>query len=228
MKQSPKVTKLWCAPGNGGISEIAECVPFKATDLDAALAFCRENHPDLVFVAPDDPLVLGMVDLLRSNGFRAFGPNRAAAMIEGSKSFAKELMKKYGIPTARYEAFEDMNQAIRYIRKNGAPIVVKADGLALGKGVTVAMSVEEAENAVKAAMEGKVFGSAGLKVVIEEYLTGPEVSALCFTDGKTLRLMPSAQDHKRAYDNDKGSEHRRDGRVFPKQEFYEGDRSALS
>ncbi|MCX7614427.1 MAG: phosphoribosylamine--glycine ligase [Clostridiales bacterium] len=219
LKQSPKVTKLWCAPGNGGIADIAECVPFKATDLTAALAFCMENRPDLVVVAPDDPLTLGMVDVLTENGFRAFGPNKNAALIEGSKSFAKELMKKYDIPTARYEVFDDKEKALSYIRENGAPIVIKADGLALGKGVTVAFTVEDAENAVKAAMEEKVFGNAGAKVVIEEYLTGPEVSVLCFTDGNALRLMPSAQDHKRAYDNDEGPNTGGMGAFSPSRNF---------
>ncbi|MDP4108418.1 MAG: phosphoribosylamine--glycine ligase [Bacillota bacterium] len=204
LAQSPKAGKIWCAPGNGGISEVAECVPVKATDLTGVLEFCKKNNPDLVVVAPDDPLMLGMVDMLQENGFRAFGPKKNAALIEGSKAFAKELMQKYDIPTAGYEVFDDQGEAFAYIKKNGAPIVVKADGLALGKGVTVAMTEEEAENAVKAAMEDGVFGSAGKKVVIEEYLTGPEVSVLCFTDGETLRLMPSAQDHKRAFDGDKG------------------------
>ena len=219
LKQSPHVTKLWCAPGNGGIADLAECVPFKATDLDAALAFCKENRPDLVVVAPDDPLTLGMVDILTENGFRAFGPNKRAAIIEGSKSFAKGLMKKYKIPTARYEVFDDKDKALAYIRENGAPIVIKADGLALGKGVTVALTIEEAENAVKAAMEDKVFGNAGSKLVIEEYLQGPEVSVLCFTDGKTLRLMPSAQDHKRAYDNDEGPNTGGMGAFSPSRNF---------
>ncbi len=219
LRQSPKVEKLWCAPGNGGISELAECVGFKATDLGAALSFCREHRPDLVVVAPDDPLVLGMVDLLTENGFRAFGPGKNAAIIEGSKSFAKELMKKYNIPTARYEVFDDREKALAYIRQNGAPIVVKADGLALGKGVTVAMTVAEAEKAVTAAMEDKVFGNAGAKVVIEEYLQGPEVSVLCFTDGQTLRLMPSAQDHKRVNDNDLGPNTGGMGAFSPSRNF---------
>lgn len=204
LSKSPKVDKIWCAPGNGGISSIAECVDIKATDIEKMVAFAKENKPDLVMVAPDDPLALGMVDALENAGIRAFGPHKNAAIIEGSKSFAKDLMKKYNIPTANYAVFDDSAKAIEYIKEQGAPIVVKADGLALGKGVTVAMTEEDAINAVKDAMDGGAFGSAGAKVVIEEFLTGPEVSVLAFTDGKTIKTMPSAQDHKRAYDHDKG------------------------
>lgn len=204
LSKSPKVDKIWCAPGNGGISSIAECVDIKATDIEKMVAFAKENKPDLVMVAPDDPLALGMVDVLENAGIRAFGPHKNAAIIEGSKSFAKDLMKKYNIPTANYAVFDDSAKAIEYIKEQGAPIVVKADGLALGKGVTVAMTEEDAINAVKDAMDGGAFGSAGAKVVIEEFLTGPEVSVLAFTDGKTIKTMPSAQDHKRAYDHDKG------------------------
>lgn len=204
LKKSPKVDKLWCAPGNGGIAQAAECVPIKATDIDGVLAFCRENAPDLVMVAPDDPLALGMVDALEAAGFRAFGPRKNAAVIEGSKSFAKDLMQKYNIPTAGYAVFESSDEAVAYIREQGAPIVVKADGLALGKGVTVAMTEDEAVAAVRDAIDGGAFGGAGARVVIEEYLTGPEVSVLAFVDGKTLKTMPSAQDHKRAYDHDEG------------------------
>ena len=192
LKKSPKVDHIWCAPGNGGIAQEAECVDIKATDIEGVVAFARANKPDLVMVAPDDPLALGMVDALEDAGIRAFGPRKNAAIIEGSKSFAKELMKKYNIPTAAYAVFEDSAAAIEYIKQQGAPIVVKADGLALGKGVTVAMTEDEA------------FGGAGARVVIEEYLTGPEVSVLAFVDGKHLRTMPSAQDHKRAYDHDEG------------------------
>lgn len=204
LSKSPKVDKIWCAPGNGGISSIAECVDIKATDIEKMVAFAKENKPNLVMVAPDDPLALGMVDALENAGIRAFGPHKNAAIIEGSKSFAKDLMKKYNIPTANYAVFDDSAKAIEYIKEQGAPIVVKADGLALGKGVTVAMTEEDAINAVKDAMDGGAFGSAGAKVVIEEFLTGPEVSVLAFTDGKTIKTMPSAQDHKRAYDHDKG------------------------
>lgn len=204
LSKSEKVDKIWCAPGNGGIASIAECVDIIATDIEKMVAFAKENKPDLVMVAPDDPLALGMVDALEDAGIRAFGPHKNAAIIEGSKSFAKDLMKKYNIPTANYAVFENSEKAIQYIKEQGAPIVVKADGLALGKGVTVAMTEEDAINAVKDAMDGGAFGSAGAKVVIEEFLTGPEVSVLAFTDGKTIKTMPSAQDHKRAYDHDKG------------------------
>ena len=202
LAKSPKVDKIWCAPGNGGIAQVAECVDLKATDIDGVVAFAKANQPDLVMVAPDDPLALGMVDALEAAGIRAFGPRKNAAIIEGSKSFAKELMRKYGIPTADYAVFEDSASAIDYIKAHGAPIVVKADGLALGKGVTVAMTEEDAIAAVKDAIDGGAFGGAGARVVIEEYLTGPEVSVLAFVDGKHLKTMPSAQDHKRAYDHD--------------------------
>lgn len=204
LAKSPKVDHIWCAPGNGGIASVAECVPLGATDIDGVVAFAKQHKPDLVMVAPDDPLAMGMVDALEAVGIRAFGPKANAAIIEGSKSFAKELMKKYGIPTAEYAVFEESAAAIDYIRQKGAPIVVKADGLALGKGVTVAMTEEAAEAAVRDAIDGGSFGKAGARVVIEEYLTGPEVSVLAFTDGKTLKTMPSAQDHKRAYDHDEG------------------------
>lgn len=204
LAKSPEVDHIWCAPGNGGIASAAECVPLGATDIDGVVAFAKKNKPDLVMVAPDDPLAMGMVDALEAIGIRAFGPKANAAIIEGSKSFAKELMNKYGIPTAEYAVFEESAAAIDYIRQKGAPIVVKADGLALGKGVTVAMTEEAAEAAVRDAIDGGSFGKAGARVVIEEYLTGPEVSVLAFTDGKTLKTMPSAQDHKRAYDHDEG------------------------
>ena len=204
LAKSPKVDKIWCAPGNGGIASIAECVDIKATDIEGVVAFSKANNPDLVVVTPDDPLSLGMVDALEEAGFRAFGPRKNAAVIEGSKSFAKELMKTYQIPTAEYAVFDRSEEAISYIKKMGAPIVVKADGLALGKGVTVAMTEEEAISAVRDAIDGGRFGGAGARVVIEEFLTGPEVSVLAFVDGKNLSTMPSAQDHKRAYDNDCG------------------------
>ncbi|MGN0994376.1 MAG: phosphoribosylamine--glycine ligase [Butyricicoccus sp.] len=204
LAKSPKVDHIWCAPGNGGIASVAECVDIKATDIEGVVAFAKANHPDLVMVAPDDPLALGMVDALEEAGIRAFGPRKNAAIIEGSKSFAKDLMQKYNIPTAGYAVFEDSASAIEYIKKNGAPIVVKADGLALGKGVTVAMTEEEAITAVRDAIDGGAFGGAGARVVIEEFLTGPEVSVLAFVDGKNLITMPSAQDHKRAYDHDEG------------------------
>ena len=204
LAKSPKVDTIWCAPGNGGIADVATCVDIKATDIDGVVAFSKENKPDLVVVTPDDPLALGMVDALEATGIRAFGPHKNAAVIEGSKSFAKDLMQKYNIPTAGYAVFENSADAIAYIKENGAPIVIKADGLALGKGVTVAMTEEEAIAAVHDAIDDGKFGGAGARVVIEEFLTGPEVSVLAFVDGKNLSTMPSAQDHKRAYDHDEG------------------------
>lgn len=225
LKKSPQVDHIWCAPGNGGIAQEAECVPLAATDITGVVAFAQTHHPDLVMVAPDDPLALGMVDALEAAGIRAFGPRQNAAIIESSKSFAKELMKKYGIPTADYAVFEDVTAAIDYIRQKGAPIVVKADGLALGKGVTVAMTEEDAIAAVKNAMEGGAFGAAGSRVVIEEYLTGPEVSVLAFVDGEHLQTMPSAQDHKRAYDHDEGPNTGGMGAFSPSR-FYTDDIAA--
>lgn len=205
LSQSKKVTKLYCAPGNGGISSLAECVPIKAMEFDKLIEFAKENSIDMTVVAPDDPLAAGAVDAFEAAGLRAFGPNKSAAVIEGSKAFSKDLMKKYGIPTAAYEVFEDSKSAIEYIKsQNKFPIVVKADGLALGKGVIIAEDFDTAQKAVHDIMDDKVFGSAGGKVVIEEFLTGPEISVLAFTDGKTLKPMVSAQDHKRALDNDKG------------------------
>ena len=206
LAESARVGKLWCAPGNGGISAFAECFPeVKATDLDAVEALAEKLSPDLVFVAPDDPLVMGMVDRLEAKGFRTFGPNKAAAIIEGSKAFSKELMRKYHIPTAEYELFTDSSKAIDYIKsKNTFPIVIKADGLALGKGVIIAQSLDEAEAAVKSIMEDKIFGASGSEIVVEEFLTGPEVSVLSFTDGKTVVPMVSSMDHKRALDGDEG------------------------
>ena len=204
LKKSPKVTELYCAPGNGGIGEIARCVDVKATDIPGMVAWAKEHSIDFVMVAPDDPLAMGMVDALEAEGIRAFGPRKNAAIIEGSKAFSKELMKKYGIPTADYAVFTDKEQALAYIEKQGAPIVVKCDGLALGKGVVVAQTLDEAKEAVVNMMENKAFGEAGAKVVIEECMTGPEVTVLAFTDGKTIVPMPSSQDHKRAYDGDQG------------------------
>lgn len=205
LSQSKKVTKLYCAPGNGGISSLAECVPIKAMEFDKLIEFAKENSIDMTVVAPDDPLAAGAVDAFEAAGLRAFGPNKAAAVIEGSKAFSKNLMKKYGIPTAAYEVFEDSKSAIEYIKSQDKfPIVIKADGLALGKGVIIAEDFDTAKKAVCDIMDDKIFGSAGGKVVIEEFLTGPEISVLAFTDGKTLKPMSSAQDHKRALDNDKG------------------------
>lgn len=204
MAQSPLVTKLYCAPGNGGISTLAECVPIKAMDIDGIVNFSKEKKIDLVVVAPDDPLAAGMVDALENEGIRAFGPRKNAAIIESSKAFAKDLMKKYNIPTAKYEVFEKSSDALEYLKNQKFPIVVKADGLALGKGVIIAQNFEEAKEAVISIMEDKAFGEAGNKVVIEEFMVGPEVSVLAFTDGKTIKPMVSSQDHKRALDNDQG------------------------
>ena len=204
LAQSPKVTELYCAPGNGGIAQVAQCVPIKATDVDEMVRWAKENAMDFVMVAPDDPLALGMVDALEAVGIPAFGPRANAAIIEASKAFSKELMKKYRIPTAQYETFTDLDKALTYIRKQGAPIVVKADGLALGKGVVVAATVEEAETAVREMMEAKKFGASGSTVVIEECMMGPEVTVLAFCDGVHLVPMLSSQDHKRAYDGNQG------------------------
>jgi len=204
LKKSPRVTELYCAPGNGGISALAQCVDIKATDLDGMVAWAKEHAIDFVMVAPDDPLAMGMVDAMEAAGLRAFGPRANAAIVEGSKAFSKELMKKYGIPTAAYEIFTDKDAALRYVEEQGAPIVVKCDGLALGKGVVVAQTVAEAREAVINMMENKAFGAAGAKVVIEERITGPELTVLAFTDGRTIVPMPSSQDHKRAYDGDQG------------------------
>ena len=205
LKESPQVEKVYCAPGNGGISRDAECASVGAMDKEGMLALAREKGVDLVFVAPDDPLAAGMVDYLEEAGFPCFGPNAKAAEIESSKVFSKNLMKQYGIPTAGYEVFSDPVQALEYIRKQGTyPAVVKADGLALGKGVVIAQNEEEAKNALHSIMEDKIFGESGSQVVVEEFLTGPEVSVLAFTDGKVLKPMVSTMDHKRAYDGDKG------------------------
>ena len=205
LKKSPDCGKIYMAPGNGGTAAIAENLPIKATDVDGVVAAAKEKGVDLVFVAPDDPLMLGMVDRLEAEGIRAFGPRANAAIIEGSKVFSKELMKKYGIPTASYEVFTSSDAAIAYIKEqNSFPTVIKAEGLALGKGVIIAEDLAAAEAGVHEIMDDKVFGDAGNRVVIEEFLTGPEVSVLAFTDGKTIQTMVSAQDHKRALDGDKG------------------------
>ncbi len=204
LSKSPRVTELYCAPGNAGIAQQATCVPIGATDVDAMVSWAKENKMDFVVVAPDDPLALGMVDALEQAGIPAFGPRKNAAVIEASKAFSKELMRKYHIPTAKYATFTDMDEAIAYIHAEGAPIVVKADGLALGKGVTVAATEEEAVAAVKEMMEGNKFGASGSTVVIEECMTGPEVTVLCFADGEHISPMPSSQDHKRAYDGNQG------------------------
>ena len=205
LKKSPKVEKLWCAPGNGGISRIAECFPVKATDLEGICSLAERLQPDYVFVAPDDPLVMGLVDKLNENGFKTFGPRANAAILEGSKAFSKGLMKKYGIPTAAYETFTDAEKAIAYIKeRNSYPAVIKCDGLALGKGVIIAQNFEEAADAVKSMMIDGKFGKSGAEVVIEEFMRGVEVTVLAFTDGKTVKPMVSSMDHKRANDNDEG------------------------
>lgn len=205
LKESKLVSEIYAAPGNGGISADAECVNIKATDIDAMIDFAVKNQIEFAVVAPDDPLVLGMVDAFEKAGIKTFGPNKAAAILEGSKVFSKELMKKYHIPTAKYEVFDDPNRAIEYIRsENTYPTVIKADGLALGKGVIIAEDFAQAEQAVRSMMEDKVFGESGSHIVIEEFLTGPEVSVLAFTDSKTVKPMISSKDHKRVYDNDKG------------------------
>ena len=196
--------KIFALPGNGGIAADAECVPIGAKDIPAMVAFAVEQQVDYAVVAPDDPLVLGAVDALNEKGIPCFGPTAAAAQIEGSKVFAKDLMKKYGIPTATYESFDDAAAALRYLDTAKMPIVVKADGLALGKGVIIAQTREEARQAVVSMMEEGMFGQSGSRVVIEEFLTGPEVSVLSFTDGETVVPMVSSMDHKRARDNDQG------------------------
>ena len=203
--KNPLVEKLYAAPGNGGMAEISQLVPLKATDVEGVVRFAKEEGIDYVIVAQDDPLCLGMVDALEAVGIPAFGPTKAAAQIEGSKVFAKDLMKRYGIPTAAYESFDSYDAALSYVRTQApCPLVVKADGLALGKGVLICETREEAEEALKTIMLDKKFGSSGNRVVIEEFLTGPEVSVLAFTDGRTIKPMVSSMDHKRALDGDKG------------------------
>ncbi len=202
--ENPQVEKIYALPGNGGIAKDAECVAIGATDLDAIEKFAKENAIDFAVVAPDDPLVLGLVDRLEALKIPCFGPEKKAAIIEGSKAFSKELMKKYGIPTADYETFTDMEKALSYLETTSAPIVVKASGLALGKGVIIAQTIDEAKEAVVDMMQNAKFGESGSTVVIEEYLEGPEVSVLSFTDGKIVVPMISSMDHKRAHDGDEG------------------------
>ena len=204
LKENNSVEEIFALPGNGGIAADATCVGIGATDIDGIVHFAVENAIDYAVVAPDDPLVLGAVDALEAKGIRCFGPRANAAIIEGSKVFSKNLMKKYGIPTAAYEVFDDMEAALRYLETAPIPTVIKADGLALGKGVIIAMTREEAKDAVKSMMADKIFGKSGEHIVIEEFLTGPEVSVLAFTDGKTVKPMVSSMDHKRAGDNDTG------------------------
>ena len=204
VRKSPKVDKIYCAPGNAGIGEVAECVPIGAMEFDKIVSFAKEENIDLTIVGMDDPLVGGLVDELEAAGIRTFGPRKNAAILEGSKAFSKDLMKKYNIPTAAYENFDDPQKALAYLEKASFPIVLKADGLALGKGVLICNTLEEAKDGVKSIMEDKKFGSAGNKMVIEEFMTGREVSVLSFVDGRTIKIMSSAQDHKRAGDGDKG------------------------
>ena len=203
--KSPKVDKIYCAPGNAGIAEFAECVPIGAMEFEKLAAFAKENAVDLTVVGMDDPLVGGVVDVFEKEGLRVFGPRKNAAILEGSKAFSKDLMKKYNIPTAAYENFEDADEALAYLREKAEfPIVLKADGLALGKGVLICQNLEEAKEGVKTIMLDKKFGTAGNEMVIEEFMTGREVSVLSFVDGKTIKTMTSAQDHKRAGDGDTG------------------------
>ena len=202
--RSEKVDKIYCAPGNAGIAEIAECVDIKVMEFDRIVKFAKNHDIDLTIVGPDDPLVGGLVDALEEAGLRAFGPRKNAAIIEGSKAFSKDLMKKYNIPTAAYEVFTDPAKALEYLDSAKFPIVLKADGLALGKGVLICNTLEEARNGVKEIMLDKKFGTAGNTMVIEEFMTGREVSVLTFCDGKTIKVMSSAQDHKRAGDGDTG------------------------
>ncbi len=202
--KSPKVDKIFCAPGNAGIAEFAECVNIGAMEFDKLVAFAKENAIDLTIIGMDDPLVGGVVDAFEAEGLRVFGPRKNAAIIEGSKAFSKDLMKKYNIPTAAYENFTDPDEAIKYLETAKMPIVLKADGLALGKGVLICNTLEEAKEGVKTLMLDRQFGDAGNEIVIEEFMTGREVSVLAFCDGKTIKCMTSAQDHKRAKDGDQG------------------------
>ena len=204
LKQSPKADKIYCAPGNAGIAKDAECVPIAAMEIDKLVKFAKDEKIDFTIIGMDDPLVAGVVDAFEAEGLKVFGPRKNAAIIEGSKAFSKDLMKKYGIPTAKYETFDNYDEAKAYVLSQSVPVVVKADGLALGKGVLICNTHDEAVAALDEIMVDKNFGASGSKVVIEEFLTGPEVSVLSFCDGKTVVPMVSAQDHKRAFDNDEG------------------------
>ena len=204
VSQSPKVEKLYCAPGNAGIAQVAECVDIGVMEFDKLTAFVKENQIDLTIIGPDDPLAAGAADAFEAAGLRVFGPRKNAAILEGSKAFSKDLMKKYGIPTASYENFDSPEAALAYLETAKMPIVLKADGLALGKGVLICQTLEEAKEGVKSLMLDKQFGNAGNTIVMEEFMTGREVSVLSFVDGKTIKIMTSAQDHKRAKDGDQG------------------------
>ena len=221
LKENPAVTRLFCVPGNGGIARDAVCVPIKATELPAIRDFAVENRIDFAVVAPDDPLVMGCADLLEQAGIPVFGPRKNAAILEGSKVFSKELMRKYRIPTAEYRVFTELQAALEYVRTAPLPAVIKADGLALGKGVVIAQTSAEAEAALRAMMEEHIFGESGSRVVIEEYLTGPEVSVLAFTDGSTVVPMVSSMDHKRALDGDLGPNTGGMGTVAPNPYYTE-------
>ena len=223
IKESPKVTDIYCTPGNGGISYDAKCFNVGATDIDGIVNLAKELSVDLVVVAPDDPLVMGMVDALNDAGFKTFGPKANAAIIEGSKVFSKQLMLDYNIPTASYKAFDDAGEVLSYIKaQNSYPTVIKADGLALGKGVIIAENYQEAENGVNSIMNDKIFGDSGNQVIVEEFITGPEVSVLAFTDGKCVKPMVSSMDHKRALDGDKGLNTGGMGTISPNP-FYTDD-----
>lgn len=202
--KSKRVDKIYCAPGNAGIGQIAECVPIGAMEFDALAAFAKEHAVDFTIIGMDDPLAGGIVDVFEAQGLKVFGPRKNAAVLEGSKAFSKDLMKKYHIPTAAYETFDDPKEALEYLETARMPIVLKADGLALGKGVLICGTLEEAKAGVKEIMEDKKFGAAGSRMVVEEFMTGREVSVLSFVDGKTIKIMSSAQDHKRAQDGDQG------------------------
>lgn len=202
--KSPKVDKIYCAPGNAGIGQIAECVAIGAMEFEKLVAFAKEKKIDLTIIGMDDPLVGGIVDVFEAEGLRVFGPRKNAAILEGSKAFSKDLMKKYHIPTAEYETFDDAGKALAYLETASFPIVLKADGLALGKGVLICNTLEEAKDGVRSIMLDKQFGAAGNRMVIEEFMTGREVSVLSYVDGKTIKTMTSAQDHKRAKDGDEG------------------------
>lgn len=204
VKKSSRVDKIYCCPGNAGIAKIAECENISVMDFDAQVAYAKEKNPDFVIIGPDDPLAAGIVDEFEKAGFKTFGPRKNAAILEGSKAFSKDLMKKYGIPTAAYENFDNADDALKYLETASFPIVLKADGLALGKGVLICNTKEEAIDGVKSIMLDKQFGNAGNRIVIEEFMTGREVSVLSYTDGKTIKIMTSAQDHKRAGDGDTG------------------------
>lgn len=227
MRKSSRVKELYCVPGNAGIAKLAECEPsIGVMEFDKIISYAKEKAVDLVFVAPDDPLVGGLVDALQIAGFRTFGPDQKAAILEGSKAFSKDLMKKYHIPTADYETFDDPGEALCYLETAKMPIVLKADGLALGKGVLICNTLEEARAGVKEIMEDKHFGSAGNRMVVEEFMTGREVSVLSFVDGKTIKPMTSAQDHKRAKDGDQGLNTGGMGNFSPSP-FYTGEVDAF-